>query len=150
WSFILWYTMFTSIRGGRPMRHEFHLTVRSTDVDMIGHVNHAKYLEYMEWARFEWLKKLGLSMDELTRRQLLPVVVHLRIDYRKELKLDEQVKIISEPIRSGTKSSVVGQKAFNSRGDLACEAEITWVLIDAKRRKAVELPSEVKSLLQSV
>ncbi|TGU69096.1 acyl-CoA thioesterase, partial [Mesorhizobium sp. M00.F.Ca.ET.186.01.1.1] len=33
------------------MAHRFAFTVQSTDIDVIGHVNNAKYLEYMEWAR---------------------------------------------------------------------------------------------------
>ena len=47
------------------MAHRYHLTVRSTDIDVIGHVNNAKYLEYMEWARFEWIWEQGFTLDEL-------------------------------------------------------------------------------------
>lgn len=86
------------------MQREFELTVRSTDVDMIGHVNHAKYLEYLEWARFEWLDEIGLTMEEFHRRQLLPVVVHVSIDYIKELKFNERIRIVSDLLRIGGKA----------------------------------------------
>lgn len=132
------------------VQREFELTVRSTDVDMIGHVNHAKYLEYLEWARFEWLREEGLTMEELQRRQILPVIVHVSIDYIKELKFDERIRIVSDLLRIGGKSSVIGQTVYNSVGELACKAEITWVMIDALKRKAVELPPEIKKILQSV
>lgn len=130
------------------MQHEFELTVRSTDVDMIGHVNNAKYLEYLEWARFDWFNRTGLTMEELQRRQTLPVVVNISISYRKELKFDERLRIVSEPLRVGGKSSVIGQKIYNSAGELACEADVTWVMIDARERKATELPPEVKEIFQ--
>ncbi|MFD1426333.1 acyl-CoA thioester hydrolase/thioesterase-3 [Kroppenstedtia sanguinis] len=132
------------------MQQEFELTVRSTDVDMIGHVNHAKYLEYLEWARFEWLREIGLTMEEFHRREILPVVVHVSIDYMKELKFDEQIRIISDLARVGKKSSVIGQTIYNSAGELACQAEVTWVMIDAQKRKAIELPPEIKQMLQGI
>ncbi|MFD1436346.1 acyl-CoA thioesterase [Kroppenstedtia eburnea] len=132
------------------MQREFELTVRSTDVDMIGHVNHAKYLEYLEWARFVWLDEIGLTMEEFHRRQLLPVVVHVSIDYIKELKFNERIRIVSDLLRIGGKSCVIGQTVYNSAGELACKAEVTCVMIDARKRKAIELPPEIKKGLQSV
>ncbi|MFC4077821.1 acyl-CoA thioesterase [Salinithrix halophila] len=132
------------------MKHEFELTVRSTDVDMIGHVNHAKYLEYMEWARFEWMRGLGLTIEEMNRRRLMPVVVHVAVNYRKELRMDERVRVVSEPARLGNKSVVIAQRLYNSTAELVCEAEITSVVIDAVKRKAAPLPPEFQELFETV
>ncbi|OYD09453.1 acyl-CoA thioesterase [Paludifilum halophilum] len=132
------------------MKHEFELTVRSTDVDMIGHVNHAQYLVYMEWARVEWMRGLGLTLGELKRRQILPVIVNVKVDYLKELLYDEKAKVISEPLRKGNKSSVIRQRIQNGSGDVVCEAEITWVMMDAVHRKATSLPREMEDWFQAV
>lgn len=126
------------------MKHEFGLTVRSTDVDMIGHVNHAQYLVYMEWARFEWLRDAGLTLEELTKRNLLPVVVRVEIDYKKELIMDEKVNVVSEALRLGNKSAVIGQRVMDAEGNTACEAEVTVVMIDATSRRATSLPEEFR------
>ncbi|MDR6224150.1 acyl-CoA thioesterase [Desmospora profundinema] len=131
------------------MKHEFQLVVRSTDVDMIGHVNNAKYLEYMEWARFDWMKQLGLGMSQIQKRGLLPVVVHIGIDYRKELRLDDSVTVVTEPLRLGNKSSVVRQRILTEKGEVACEAEVTSVVIDAQTRRATEPPQEWKQIFES-
>lgn len=128
------------------IKHEFGLTVRSTDVDMIGHVNHAQYLVYMEWARFEWLRDTGLTLEELTRRNLLPVVVRVQIDYKKELMMDEKVKVVSEPLRLGNKSAVIQQRVVDEQGNTACEAEVTVVMIDAASRRATSLPEEFREV----
>jgi len=127
--------------------HVFDLVVRSTDVDFIGHVNNAKYLEYFEWARFDWICQVGFTLDELQRRQLMPVVVNININYRKELRMLEQVQIRSFAVRAGEKSFVVRQELYNYKGELACDADFTMVMIDARERRAVPLPSDLAAKL---
>ena len=39
------------------------IVVRSTEIDVNGHVNNAKYLEYLEWGREEWYERSGLSYE---------------------------------------------------------------------------------------
>jgi thioesterase-3 len=124
------------------MQHLFDITVRSTDVDFIGHVNNAKYLEYMEWARFDWLCRLGFTLEELQRRSIMPVVVNININYRKELRMLEQVQVRSSAVRLGEKSFVIRQELFNQKGELACDADVTMVMIDAKSRRAAALPHD--------
>ncbi|SFS53934.1 acyl-CoA thioesterase [Marininema halotolerans] len=132
------------------MKHQFEVTVRSTDVDMIGHVNHAKYLEYFEWARFDWMKQIGFTIEEMQRRKLMAVVVHVSIHYRKEVKMDETVRIFSEPTRLGGKSSVLTQRMYDGAGNLVCEAEITCVFIDAIKRKAAPIPEEFSAMFEQL
>ncbi|SDV99679.1 acyl-CoA thioester hydrolase/thioesterase-3 [Marininema mesophilum] len=132
------------------MKHQFEVIARSTDVDMIGHVNHAKYLEYLEWARFDWMKELGFTMEEMKRRQLMPVVVHVSIHYRKELLIDEKIRIFSEPTRLGGKSAVLTQRMYDRAGNLACEAEITYVFIDAIKRKSAPIPEEFSAMFEAL
>lgn len=131
------------------MNHVFELTVRSTDVDIIGHVNNAKYLEYMEWARFDWISAAGFPMEELQRRQILPVVVNININYRRELKMLEQVKIISKLTYVGEKRFVIRHELYNQKGELSSDGDFTMVMIDAKERRAVKLPAEIASLFDS-
>jgi thioesterase-3 len=132
------------------MQHLFDIIVRSTDVDFIGHVNNAKYLEYMEWARFDWICQLGLTLEELQRRAIMPVVVNININYRKELRMLEQVQVRSSAVRLGEKSFVIRQELFNQKGELACDADVTMVLIDAKTRRAVALPDDFVNVFSAV
>ncbi|WP_421616989.1 acyl-CoA thioesterase [Brevibacillus sp. TJ4] len=125
------------------MPHLFHLTVRSTDIDSIGHVNNAKYLEYMEWARFDWIISKGFTLEELKRLGVMPVVVNITINYRKELRMLEEVQIKTSLIKHGEKSFVLRHKLFNQAQELASDADVTMVMIDAKLRKAVPLPEAI-------
>ncbi|ASJ57377.1 4-hydroxybenzoyl-CoA thioesterase [Brevibacillus formosus] len=129
------------------MAHRYHLTVRSTDIDVIGHVNNAKYLEYMEWARFEWIWEQGFTLDELRRRAIMPVVVNININYRKELKMREEVTAITTVVKVGEKSFVIRQELYNAADVLVADADVTMVMIDANTRQSVSLPAELKEAL---
>jgi thioesterase-3 len=126
--------------------HLFDIVVRSTDVDFIGHVNNAKYLEYFEWARFDWICQLGYTPEELQRRQIMPVVVNININYRKELRMLDQVQVRSFAVRAGEKSFVVRQELYNQKGELACDADVTMVMIDARERRAIPLPADLANV----
>ncbi|CAI8991641.1 thioesterase III [Brevibacillus sp. IT-7CA2] len=129
------------------MAHRYHLTVRSTDIDVIGHVNNAKYLEYMEWARFEWIWEQGFTLDELRRRAIMPVVVNININYRKELKMREEVTAITTVVKVGEKSFVIRQELYNAADVLVADADVTMVMIDANTRHSISLPVELKETL---
>lgn len=131
------------------MEHRFLLTVRSTDVDVIGHVNNAKYLEYMEWARFDWLLQQGLTLEELRRRGFMPVVAHISINYRKELHMLEEVQIRTTVIKKGTKSFVIRHELYNQHEELAADGDVTMVMIDAKTRRSIALPEELVASIQA-
>lgn len=125
------------------MAYQFLHTVRSTELDSLGHVNNAKYLEYLEWARFEWMSQAGFTWEELNRRQLLPVVVNLNLNYRRELRLLEKILIVSKTKEIGQKSFVLRQEIYKENGELAADADITMVMMDAKERRAVALPEDL-------
>ncbi|GED29828.1 thioesterase [Brevibacillus centrosporus] len=129
--------------------HQIEFPVRSTDLDFIGHVNNAKYLEYMEWARFDWLWQTGLTLDELQRRAIMPVVVNITINYRKELRIHEQVIARTSAVKLGEKSFVICHELFNQEERLVADADVTMVMIDAHSRRATEMPAELREALSA-
>ncbi|WP_432776172.1 thioesterase family protein [Brevibacillus gelatini] len=130
------------------MAHRFAFTVQSTDLDVIGHVNNAKYLEYMEWARFDWIWQLGFTLDELKRRAVLPVVVNINIHYRKELRMREEVYALTTVLRVGEKSFAIRHELYNKDDVLVADADVTMVMIDANTRRSVALPEELRAALE--
>lgn len=129
------------------MAHRFDFTVRSTDIDVIGHVNNAKYLEYMEWARFDWIWEQGFTLDEMKRREVMPVVVNININYRKELQMREKVHAITTVVTIGEKSFVLRHELYNEAEQLVAEGDVTMVMIDAKTRRSISLPADLKEAL---
>ncbi|MBO8164602.1 MAG: acyl-CoA thioesterase [Brevibacillus sp.] len=128
------------------MEHVFETVVRSTEVDTIGHLNNAKYLEYMEWGRVDWMCQSGLTLEVLRGRGILPVVVNINVNFRRELGMGERVKVVSRPLHGGNKSFVIRHELYNQAGELACDADVTMVMIDANTRRATQPPEEISRL----
>lgn len=62
------------------------MAVRDYECDMQGVVNNAVYLHYLEHARHEFLKSLGLDFASLTADGIIVVVVRAEIDYLQSLR----------------------------------------------------------------
>ena len=127
-------------KGGNGMKTSIQIEVRPTEIDVMGHVNNAKYLEYMEWSREDWYNKMQLPFDVFTKMGVGTVTVNININYRKEALLGQKLVISTEPVRKGTTSFVLRHEIHNEQGENVADAEVTSVTIDLKKRKSVPLP----------
>jgi acyl-CoA thioester hydrolase len=59
----------------------------------MGIVHHAKYLEYFEAARVEYMHRRGVSYLEWTKRGIHLPVVEASLRYRRSVKFDERVAV---------------------------------------------------------
>lgn len=128
------------IRGTMQMKTSITIEVRPTEIDVMGHVNNAKYLEYMEWSREDWYNQSELPFDTFTEMGIGTVTVNININYRKEATLGQKLTISTEPIRKGRSSFVLKHEIFNEQNERVADAEVTSVTIDLHERKSVPIP----------
>ena len=118
--------------------------VRSYELDSLGHVNHAVYLNWFEHARMEVLERVGLTLDELFRRRWLPTVVRIEVDYRSEARMGSELRIETTMEEMRRSSFVIRQKLLaESDGRLLAEARVVAVLVGSDG-KAIPVPEEVR------
>ena len=117
--------------------------VQSSHVDMFGHLNHTKYLEFMEWARFAWAAHAGSPIDQMiTRDRVGPAILRVNIQYRRECKLGDRLLVTVEPQSKRRAIGVLRQVLTDTRTDeRVCEAELTFVMLDMDTRKVAPLPA---------
>ncbi|GGH73651.1 YbgC/YbaW family acyl-CoA thioester hydrolase [Pullulanibacillus pueri] len=127
---------------------EVHLpiVVRSTEIDVNGHVNNAKYLEYLEWSREEWYEQAGLTYDAFLQMGIQTVTVNININYRKECTQGDCLDVKTTPEKVGRTSFVFYQEMTNQKGEVCAEAWVTSVTMDEKTRKAREVPATLRGL----
>ncbi len=77
------------------------LTVRDYECDQQGIVNNAVYLNYLQHARFELGRTIGLDWIELASRGVNLVVRRVELDYFKSLKTGDEIRISAVPYRKG-------------------------------------------------
>ena len=109
--------------------HEKRVEIRWKDVDAFGHVNNAVYATYLEECRDEWLDVVLGDAEAAWDF----VIARLAIDFRRELRLeDDAVEVRCRLERIGT-SSVSTREEIVVRGAPAAEAECVLVARDRER-----------------
>lgn len=131
------------------MKTSIELTTRTTEIDIMGHVNNAKYLEYMEWSREDWYNQIGLPFDAFSELGIGTVTVNINIDYLKELRLGQAITITTEPVRKGNTSFVLKHEIHNEQNELVTTALVTGVIIDFEKRKSTALPKQLANQFPS-
>ena len=116
------------------------LTVRTYECDSYGHVNNANYLNYLEYARYEFLKSVGFDYPAMIKAGFGLYVVRVEIDYKKQAIADDNLTIISWPVKKGVASGVIAQE-IRREDDLLVTAKVTWAFVDS-RGMPTKIPPE--------
>ena len=124
------------------MKTTTEITVRNYHLDQYGHVNHARYLEFLEEGRWHYLEKNNLL--KLFLNSGPPhVVAKIILQYRKTTRFGDILRVETEIDRRSAKSFDVCQNIFiKASGSLALEARVTNVFVDQKGR-ALEIGSDI-------
>ena len=132
------------------MTHETHIKVRGYHLDLYGHVNNARYLEFLEEARWTFFEERG-DLPWFLQSGLALVVVNINIDYRYPATMGDPLAIATSVKTIGSRSAVMHQHVTLAGTDkIVAQADVTFVVFDAKQNKAVTLDGQLKELLQSM
>lgn len=123
---------------------QIEILVRSTEIDVNGHVNNAKYLEYLEWGREDWYEQWGLTYEVLRQLGVVTVVVHVSANYKREAVQNDRLRIRSCLTGVGNTSFTMHQTIHNQRNELVVSAEFVIVTVDPISRKPVRVPDEIR------
>ena len=100
------------------------------DTDAGGVVYYANYLKFMERARTEWLRALGVEQDQLREEAGLLLMVHsLSVHYRKPAKFNEALQV-SVNIKHLGKAKIMFTQQVLRQNDVLCECEVTIACVD--------------------
>jgi len=125
----------TPYRGGFvDHEHHFALTVYFEDTDTAGVVYYANYLKFMERARSDMLRAVGVDQGEVLRSGGgAYYVARCDIRYVRPARLGEELLVLSsvEQVRA---ASVEIQQRVMRNGELVTDARVTAAFLDANGR----------------
>ncbi len=116
------------------MKYSTTLTVRSYELDAYNHVNNAIYLNYLEYARIEFLNSINFDYAALLEAGFFLFVSRVDIQYKAPAKLFDQLTIEVEPVKLGKVSGTFRQRILNQHGELCAEADVSWGCVDKTGR----------------
>ncbi|WP_433526604.1 acyl-CoA thioesterase [Nocardia pseudovaccinii] len=118
------------------------VVVRGYELDTLGHLNQAVYLQYAEHARWELLRAAGIGGDKLISGGIGPVVLETNIKYRRELRGGDEVAVTCEFQWDGGKIFRIRQEMRKIDGTVTAEVEVVLGIMDLTARKLVTDPGE--------
>ena len=113
------------------------------DTDLGGVVYYANYLKYLERARSEWLRHLGVSQSALLAESgLLFAITAVNIRYLKPARFEDEL-VVSVALEQMRRASMVFSQSIRrdtAAGELLCTAEVTAACLRAQDMRPAALP----------
>lgn len=92
------------------------LPVYWEDTDAGGVVYHASYLRFLERARSEWLRALGVSQQALkSEHDRVFAVRAMQVDFRLPARLDDRLRVQVDSVQTGRASLLFAQSILREQ-----------------------------------
>ena len=125
--------------------HKYPIEVRWGEMDALGHVNNAVYLQYFEAARIAWFDSGELGSANPDNG---PVVVQSNCTYHRPVVYPCRLQVLTRLQQVGNSSFVLSQNLHGCSDDtLYAEASITCVWVDRQTGRPARAPDFLRGLL---
>ena len=125
----------------QPFSWPIRVYYEDTDRGVV--VYYANYLKFLERARSEWLRALGVGQTELATRERIAFVVRsVVIEYLKPSLFDDSLQVTVELVKVGASQIVVAQQVMRA-GETLVTAEVKVACVDAQSFKPVRIPKSI-------
>jgi acyl-CoA thioester hydrolase len=129
--------------------HQFSLRVYYEDTDLAGIVYYANYLKYIERARTEWIRGLGIDQTRLhAEAGVVFAVRKITADYLRPAHFDDLLTATTALLSVSGARIVLAQRVLRGETPLFV-AEVTLVCLTATGQPT-RLPEAVRKLLPPV
>ena len=121
--------------------------VRWSDVDRARIVYFGKYLRWVEAAEAEFFRAHGYTYDAIEDRLgIFLARVHLDMDFRKVVRLDDELECWAELRRVGG-SSLHFSYAIERSGERVVDVTLVLACLDRATLKPARVPAELRAAL---
>lgn len=125
--------------------HELIQRVYYEDTDFSGRVYHARYLQFLERGRSDYLRLIGVGHAQLFGAGLAFVVRHMDIDFRNAAGIDDVLRVQTRQQALGGASMVLEQLIL--REELPIVSALVKIAIVDRQGRARRLPDDIRAAL---
>lgn len=128
--------------------NQTHIRVRGYHLDVFQHVNNARYLEFLEEARWAYFEANHLT-SLLVNADTGMAVVNIDIHYRRSAHMNDDLLITTRFTEIHPRKAVLSQIiTFQHSNKVVADAKVVFVAFDRQRNKAIALNSTLRETLQ--
>lgn len=120
--------------------NEISFRIRYSETDQMGVVYHGNYAQYLELARVEWLRLLGISYKSMEEGGIMLPVISLSINYLKPALYDDLITVKVVLNKKPVVRIEFDYEIVNEAGDLLATANTVLVFMDKKRKRPTRCP----------
>ena len=131
------------------MSRTHDVVVHGFHCDLYGHVNNARYLEFLEAARWDALQG-AVDVDAWHARGWLFVIAHIDIAYKAAATLGDRLTVHTWRGEFRRRSARVQQRVVGAQGRTVAEATITYVILDRDTQRPLSLDGEIRAGLEAL
>ncbi|WP_116472568.1 tol-pal system-associated acyl-CoA thioesterase [Zobellella maritima] len=128
-------------------RFDWPVRIYYEDTDAGGIVYNANYLKFMERARTEWLRALGIEQDRLLAEGVAFVVRHLTLDLRRAARFNDQLRVTVSVKLLKRVSIVFEQEILDDAGLCLAKGEVVIACVDIAQMKPFAIPEQLMGVL---
>ncbi len=121
--------------------------VQYYETDMMGVTHHSNYIRFMEEARIQYLKELGLDYLRLEQDGIISPIVHVEFDYRKATTFGDLIEINVYPGEFTGIKLTLHYEMHNRMGELIGTGKSVNTFVDA-RMKPIRLKKDFPDVFE--
>lgn len=127
------------------MDHRFAIRVYYEDTDMAGIVYHANYLKYIERARSDWVRAMGVDQNALRLQEgAVFVVRRIEADYLAPARFDDVLEVRTR-VQLITGARLVLAQSVERGSASLFEAIVTLVCL-GEAGQPIRLPANIRRI----
>lgn len=116
--------------------HSFPVTVYYEDTDLSGFVYHANYLKFIERARSDWVRGLGLDQTALRAQGVVFAVHRINAAFHAPARLDDRLVIATAvAARSPARLTLTQTITRDTRTLFHADVELVCMTVEGRPRR---------------
>lgn len=127
-----------------PFKHKTPIQIRFVDTDMLGHVNNACYLSYVELARISYFRDVLGAQVNWNARGI--IVAKATVEYKMPIFFRDNIIVRTRVSRLGKKSFDIDYQFMHIGADkqevLKAECKTIMVCYNYEENKTIDIPEE--------
>ncbi len=129
--------------------HFTYIRVRYAETDQMGVVHHGNYAQYLEMARIDWLRELGISYKSMEENGIMLPVFEFYCKFKKPAAFDERLKVETRLRELPGVKIIFDYFIYNEKEELITTANTVLVFMDAITKRPIKCPQYILEKLKS-
>lgn len=122
--------------------HETKIRIRYCETDSMGYAHHSNYLLYLEQARMELLRNLGIDCKKMEDSGIILPVVSVNVKYSLPIFFDDIITV-KTILKDLTEIKLIfDYKIYNQHNKLVTTAKVAVIFADLKTGKPIMPPED--------